>query len=110
MADNNEKFLNELKNALGSSVEFWQPTILYNEEIKISRKDIRHITYPFTPANIFRTEKDAEIFAAIYLKALIHEGNLPPEAVTVDGKVNEDMIKVYTNKVILTGIEVDAEG
>ena len=30
--------------------------------------------------------------------------------VTIDGKVNEEIVKVYVNKVILTGIEVDSEG
>ena len=114
MADSNfnldNKMINDFKNMLGSSVEFWQPTVLYYEEIKLNRKETKCISFPFTPPNIFKTEKDAEIFAAIYIKALIHEGNLPQEAITIDGKVNDDIVKVYTNKVILTGIEVDAEG
>lgn len=106
----NDKMINDFKNMLGSKVEFYQPTILYYEEIKLNRKETKSISFPFVPPNIFKTEKDAEIFAAIYIKALIHEGNLPEESITVDGKVNEDIVKVYVNKVILTGIEVDAEG
>ena len=112
MADSNfeNKMIDDFKKMLGSKVEFYQPTILYYEEIKINRKETKSISFPFVPPNIFKTEKDAEIFAAIYIKALIHDGNLPEEAVTVDGKVNEEIVKVYVNKVILTGIEVDSEG
>ena len=112
MADSNfeNKMIDDFKKMLGSKVEFYQPTILYYEEIKINRKETKSISFPFVPPNIFKTEKDAEIFAAIYIKALIHDGNLPKEAVTVDGKVNEEIVKVYVNKVILTGIEVDSEG
>jgi len=114
MADTNtgsniEKNLNELKSYLSSNVEFWQPTILYNEELKLDKrgKDIRHITFPFTPPNIFKSETDAQIFAGIYIKSLIYEGNLPPEAISADGKNNEDIVKIFINKVILTAIEKD---
>ena len=112
MADSNfeNKMIDDFKKMLGSKVEFYQPTILYYEEIKINRKETKSISFPFVPPNIFKTEKDAEIFAAIYIKALIHDVNLPEEAVTIDGKVNEEIVKVYVNKVILTGIEVDSEG
>ena len=112
MADSNleNKMIDDFKKIIGSKVEFYQPTILYYEEIKINRKETKSISFPFVPPNIFKTEKDAEIFAAIYIKALIHDGNLPEEAVTIDGKINEEIVKVYVNKVILTGIEVDSEG
>ena len=43
MADSNfeNKMIDDFKKMLGSKVEFYQPTILYYEEIKINRKKKR---------------------------------------------------------------------
>lgn len=103
--------LEELKNLFNSNVEFWQPTIIYKEDIKLDKrgKNVKSITFPFTPPNIFKSEKESTIFASIYMKAQIHEGNLPEEVFLPDGKMNEDIVKVYNNKVILTAIDMSED-
>ena len=54
MADSNfeNRMIDDFKKMLGSKVEFYQPTILYYEEIKINRKETKSISFPFVPGRM----------------------------------------------------------
>lgn len=87
---------------------FWQPMAIYNEEYKVGFHK-EHLAYPFYCPNVFATEKEAIAYAPIWIKALIHTGDIPKDALLNEKELNDKKIKVATFKVMLTAIEKDDE-
>lgn len=91
-------------------VEYWQVKIIYNNEVEIRKglfkKEKLNIPFEFSAPYINSTREEAIGYAKFFLKDLIDNGDLPPEVV-VDGKVNDDLIKIATVKVELAYMERD---
>jgi hypothetical protein len=91
---------------------FYQPVIYYREEYKVGFHK-EQLWYPFTAPNVFMTVKEAEAYAAIYIRSLIHTGDLPEDCYdkNVDGSVdlNEYKVKVAITDVIVTGLDMGAK-
>lgn len=91
---------------------FYQPVVYYREQYKVGFH-WEQLWYPFTAPNVFMTVKEAEAYAAIYIRSLIHTGDLPEDCYNknADGSVelNEDKIKVAISDVIVTGLEMNGE-
>lgn len=91
---------------------FYQPVIYYNEVYKVGFH-WEHLWYPFTAPNVFMTVKEAEAYAAIYIRSLIHTGDLPDDCYDkmTDGTVelNEQKVRVAITDVLVTGLEMGGD-
>lgn len=83
---------------------FFQPVAFYNEEYRVGFHK-EHLAYPFFCPNIFQTEKEALAYAPIWIKALIHTGDIPHDAMATATELNDKKIKTAIQKVMLTAIE-----
>lgn len=112
---NNWKFNNEGGDILTHrykkpKVEYWQVKVIFNNEVEIRKgifkKEKLHIPFEFTAPYINSTQEEAIGYAKYYLNDLINNGDLPKEVV-VNGKVNENLIRIATVKVELAYMERD---
>jgi len=91
-------------------VEYWQVKIIYNNEVEIRtgifKKEKLNIPFEFSAPFINSTQEEAVGYAKFFLEDLIKNGDLPEEVV-VNGKVNDELIKIATVKVELAYMERD---
>ena len=91
-------------------VEYWQVKIIYNNEVEIRtgifKKEKLSIPFEFSAPYINSTQEEAIGYAKFFLEDLIKNGDLPEEVV-VNGKVNDELIKIATVKVELAYMEKD---
>lgn len=87
---------------------FFQPVAFYNEEYRVGFHK-EHLAYPFYCPNVFQTEEEALAYAPIWIKALIHTGDIPQDAMQSSTELNEKKIKTAIQKVMLTAIEKDED-
>ena len=91
-------------------VEYWQVKIIYNNEVEIRtgifKKEKLNIPFEFSAPYINSTQEEAVGYAKFFLEDLIKNGDLPEEVV-VNGKVNDELIKIATVKVELAYMERD---
>lgn len=89
---------------------FWQPTLVYNLEVKTGFKKSESIPLQFTSNKIFDDEKEAGFYLGFYAQELVDAGDLPADVIITDnGKKRLDetkvkpMLKHLTFAVIETG-------
>lgn len=91
-------------------VEYWQVKIIYNNEVEIRtgifKKEKLNIPFEFAAPYINSTQEEAVGYAKFFLEDLIKNGDLPEEVV-VNGRVNDELIKIATVKVELAYMERD---
>lgn len=71
---------------------FFQPSLIYRKEIKISRKKKEIVAFQFSCPTIFTTKEEATAYLPYYIRFLIKSGDLPKEVVDDNNFVNEDLL------------------
>lgn len=68
---------------------FWQPSFIYNREIKVGYKKYEPVAFNFTCGTVFADKEEAAAFLPYYLKQLIESGDLPKDVIKEDKTIDE---------------------
>ena len=86
------------------SLQELNPIIAAVTGIQKKLKNQRFI-FPFYSKEIFGSPQEAQMFLPNFIRRLLNEGKLPPEAVNEDKSVNDDILRAGVAPLAVTMIE-----
>lgn len=88
--------------------DYYQPVVIYNQPIKVGFHT-EHLAYPFYSPSVFLSEEDATKFLVTFVKGLLRSGDIPADALTKSGQLNDKLVRTAVYPVIVTEMELDAD-
>ena len=87
---------------------YWLPVVAYSNVVRIHDSFLRwhdeKIIIPFVASTIFLDKESALHYFKYFLNELINENSIPKESI-IDGKIDENLIKLYVKKVEVGYVE-----